>query len=266
MGLIEKNIHYVWLGGNKIPERFAIFIEKRKELHPDYKFYERSEKTFDINSNEWVKKAVEAKNYAIAADVIRSWALLNYGGIYLDTDVELLKSFNELINNYSFFIGYETNCWFGCAVLGSKKGHPIMKEVFSRYEKPCKKIDRKSNMLCVLNFSASIKRLYNIKLDGKKRIVNNDVILLPREYFFPKHYITKELKITPNTISIHHYGSTWHSKAKMLGVKVASGMVHLLGDHAFGMCFETLARANMLGQLKREYKKFHKNRGIKSYE
>ena len=192
--------------------------------------------------------------------------LLNYGGIYLDTDVELLKSFNELINNYSFFIGYETNCWFGCAVLGSKKGHPIMKEVFSRYEKPCKKIDRKSNMLCVLNFSASIKRLYNIKLDGKKRIVNNGVILLPREYFFPKHYITKELKITPNTISIHHYGSTWHSKAKMLGVKVASGMVHLLGDHAFGMCFETLARANMLGQLKREYKKFHKNRGIKSYE
>ena len=117
---MEKNIHYVRLGDKPMPETFASFIGKWKEIMGEegYKFYEWNEKTFDVESNEWVKKAIQEKNYALAADVIRSWALLNYGGIYLDTDVELLKSLDDLASKYDFFIGYETNCWFGCAILG----------------------------------------------------------------------------------------------------------------------------------------------------
>ena len=96
-----------------MPETFTSFIGKWKEIMGEegYKFYEWNEKTFDVESNEWVKKAIQEKNYALAADVIRSWALLNYGGIYLDTDVELLKSLDDLASKYDFFIGYETNCW-----------------------------------------------------------------------------------------------------------------------------------------------------------
>ena len=135
--MIEKIIHFVWLGGKPLPEKYQEYIETWKKLLPDYEIKEWNEKTFDINSNEWVKKAIEDKNYSLAADVIRSWALLNYGGIYLDTDVELLKSLDDLVNKYDFFIGYETNCWVGCAILGSKKGHPMMKEVYSRYQQPC---------------------------------------------------------------------------------------------------------------------------------
>ncbi len=253
--MIERRIHYVWLGGTPLPERFASFIEGWKRLHPDYEFIEWNEQTFDIASNEWVKKAIESRNYALAADVIRSWALLNYGGIYLDTDVEVLKPFDELVEKYDFFIGYETGYWCGCAVLGARKGHPLIAEAYSRYEQPCPPINTKSNMLCVLNFSASLKRLYKIKLDGKKRELPDNGIILTRDYFFPKHYITRETKLTERSMCIHHYGSVWHSKGQALGVKIASFMVHLMGDRLFGFCFETIARANMMGQLKKEYKR-----------
>ena len=252
--MIEKIIHYVWLGGKPLPERYKKFIEKWKEIFVGYEFKKWDESTFDINSNEWVKKAIELKNYSLAADVIRSWALLNYGGIYLDTDVEVLKSFNDLSEKYDFFIGYETSRWLGCAILGAKKGHPIMKEVYSRYEQPCFDINKKSNMRCVLNFTASIERLYKVKLNGKGITLKDNAIILPRDYFFPKHYITKELKVTDNSLCIHHYGATWHSKGKVFGTKIACFVLHLMGENLFGICFETIARANMLGQLKREYK------------
>lgn len=252
---MEKNLHYVWLGDKEIPKEYLKNIEGWKKYFKDYKFYIWNEKTFDVNSNEWVKKAIEEKNYALAADVIRSWALLNYGGVYLDTDVEALKSFDDLVNKYDFFIGYETNYWFGCAVLGAKKGNPVIAEVYKRYQRPCPKINNKSNMRCVLNFTASLKRLYKIKLNRKIATIPNNGILLPRDYFFPKHYITKKTKLTPNTYCIHHYGAAWHSTGKLIGTKIASFMVYLLGDRLFGICFETIAKANMLGQLKREYKK-----------
>lgn len=253
--MIDKIIHFVWLGGNPLPEKYQEYIETWKKLLPDYEIKEWNEKTFNINSNEWVKKAIEDKNYSLAADVIRSWALLNYGGIYLDTDVELLKSLDDLVNKYDFFIGYETNCWVGCAVLGSKKGHPMMKEVYSRYEQPCPPLNAKSNMRCVMNFSACLERLYHVKLDGKMVNLPDNAVIVPRDYFFPKHYITRETKVTENSYCIHHYGATWHSKGKAVGVKIASSMVHLFGDHMFGILFERIARWNMLGQLKREYKK-----------
>lgn len=253
--MIEKIIHYVWLGDKPLPEQFALFIDNWKKILTDYKFIRWDESNFDINSNEWVKKAIERKNYSLAADVIRCYALLNYGGVYLDTDVELLKSFDPLVEKYDFFIGYETSCWVGCAILGAKKGHPLIKEVYSRYLQPCKDINNKSNMRCVLNFTASLKRLYGIKLDGKEKIINDNGIILKKDFLFPKHYITKKTKITDNTICIHHYGATWHSKGKMVGVKIASFTYHLFGDYLFGIIFERIARTNMLSQLKREYKK-----------
>ena len=130
-----------------------------------------------------------------------------------------------------------------------------MAEVYSRYQQPCPGINNKSNMRCVLNFSASLKRLYGVKLNGRKLEILDNGIILPRDYFFPKHYLTKEIKITKNSIAIHHYGATWHSKGKIIGAKIASSLVHLFGEQMFGICFERIARVNMLGQLKREYKK-----------
>jgi len=255
--MIEKKIHYVWLGKKEIPELYSNYIRGWRELHPDWELIKWNEENFDCEGNSWVKKAIEQENYALAADVIRSNVLLNHGGVYLDVDIELFKPFNELAAENDFFIGYETDFWFGCAVLGAKKGHRIMQEVYERYLTPCEKLNSSSNMLCVLNFSASIKRLYKAKLDGKTKKIQDNALLLSSEYFFPKNYITHRIKITENTMTIHHLSSVWYSLGKRIGIKIAKGLRLFLGKHLFG-CFERIARLNMLGKLDREYKKKHR--------
>jgi len=252
--MIKKTIHYVWVGSREIPEKHCAFIRGWRELHPDWEIIKWNEENFDCESNPWVKHAIEKKNYSLAADVIRSWVLVNHGGIYLDTDVELFKPFDELAAENDFFIGYESDLWFGCAVLGAKKGHKIMHEVYERYLSPCENLNAGSNMKCVFNFSAVIKRLYGIKLDGKTKKIDDNVKLLSSDYFFPQNYITRRTVMTDNTMTMHHYSSTWHSKGKLIGQKIAKGARLILGKHIFS-CFERIARVNMLCKLKIEYKK-----------
>ena len=256
--MVEKTIHYVWLGSKEVPENLTVFIENWRRLHPEWEIIKWNEENFDCESNDWTRLALEQKNYSLAADVIRSNVLLNYGGVYLDADIELFKSFDELADENDFFIGYETDFWFGCAVLGAKKGHKIMREVYERYLTPCKELKANPNMLCVLNFSATIKRLYGVKLDGKTKKIEDNAKLLSTDYFFPQHYITHRTKMTDNTVAVHHYSSTWHSAGQHVGIKVARAARLALGRRVFG-CFEKIARINMLGRLSKEYKKRSKN-------
>ena len=257
--MIEKTIHYVWLGSKEVPEKFAAFIENWRRLHPGWEIIKWNDENFDCENNDWIKLAIEQKNYSLAADVIRSFVLLNHGGVYLDTDIELFKPLDELVNENDFFIGYETELWFGCAILGAKKGHKIMREVYERYLTPCKKLNAKSNMRCVLNFSAAIKRLYNVKLDGKIKKIDDNTKLLSSDYFFPQHYITRRINMTDSTVAMHHYTSTWQSTGQRVGKKIAKAVMLVLGKRVF-RCFERIARVNMLTKLSIEYKKREVNR------
>ena len=104
--MIPKIIHYCWLSNDPIPEKLQEYMKSWKEKLPDYEFKLWNFDCFDINSSQWVKEAFEAKKYAFAADYIRLYAVYNYGGIYMDMDVEVIKSFNPLLNN-DYLLGYE---------------------------------------------------------------------------------------------------------------------------------------------------------------
>jgi mannosyltransferase OCH1-like enzyme len=130
--MIPKVIHYCWLSNDPYPEKTANCINSWKEYLPDYKLIRWDKSSFDINSVQWVREAYKAKKYAFASDYIRFFALYNYGGIYLDTDVEVVKSFDSLLRNRSF-IGFEFVSIPEAAVIGAESGLPWVKECLDYY-------------------------------------------------------------------------------------------------------------------------------------
>ena len=105
--MIPKIIHYCWLSNDPIPEKLQSCMNSWKKQLPDYEFKLWNFSSFDINSSQWVKEAFNAKKYAFAADYIRLYAVYNYGGIYMDMDIEVIKSFNPLLDR-EYILGYET--------------------------------------------------------------------------------------------------------------------------------------------------------------
>ena len=128
--MIPKIIHLCWLSGDKYPAKIAKCIASWKKNLPDYEIMLWDTKRFDLNSSNWVKQAFEAKKYAFAADYIRFYALYNYGGVYLDSDVEVLKSFNPLLD-LPYFVGAVQPGTPEAAIMGAEK----VKEMATSYGK-----------------------------------------------------------------------------------------------------------------------------------
>lgn len=129
---IPKIIHYCWLGGGALPAEYESYIEGWREKLPDYELIRWDESNSQVDI-PFVKEAYKQKKYAFVSDYIRLKALYKYGGIYLDTDVEVLKSFDPLLD-CDFFIGYIFDCLLGTAVIGTQKGSPIIAELMKKYE------------------------------------------------------------------------------------------------------------------------------------
>ena len=166
--MIPKIIHYCWLG-NPYPDEIKRCIDSWHEYMPDYEFRLWNAETFDINSVKWVREAFEAKKYAFATDYIRLYALYNHGGIYLDTDILVYKSFNDLLS-LPYFIGQDFLGAFDTGIIGAEKGTPWIKEVMDYYNDA--------------NF---------INNDGSLNMKNNPVVFFER--LFP-HYRFRQIKST----------------------------------------------------------------------
>lgn len=196
--MIPKIIHYCWLSGDTIPEQLQIYMKSWKEKLPDYKFVLWDKSKFDINSTLWTKQAYETKKYAFAADYIRLYAVYNYGGIYMDMDVEVLKSFNHLIEK-EYILGHEDNEGIEAGVFGAEKGAEWIKKCLEYYKnRPFIKND---NTLDTKPLPIIIKEI----------ISNNfkDMLLLEPDYLTAKSYKTGKITVTSNTITIHHFAGSW---------------------------------------------------------
>lgn len=137
--MIPKIIHYCWLSNEPFPDDVQKCMDTWRKHLPDYEFKLWNFSCFDIESSQWVKEAFMYRKYAFAADYIRIFALYNYGGIYLDTDVEVLKSYNDLLE-LPYFIGLEKSKDEGevsieAATMGFEKGHPLLKDILGYYDK-----------------------------------------------------------------------------------------------------------------------------------
>lgn len=129
---IPKIIHYVWMGEKEKPPKIKKCIKTWKKHLKDYEFIEWNEKNFDINSNSFVKKMYENKKWAFVSDYVRAYAIYNYGGIYLDTDVFVIDKLDSLLNSRAF-VGFEAPEYPFTAVFGAEKEHPLIKDILDYY-------------------------------------------------------------------------------------------------------------------------------------
>ena len=208
---IPKIIHFCWLSGESYPEKIQKCINSWKKYLPDWEIMLWNTKRFDVNSTLWTKQAFETKKYAFVADYVRFYALYNYGGVYLDSDVEVLRSFNDLLE-YDCFIGYEYSGMPEAAVVGCIPKMKWTKEALSFYERNSfiKSDGYENRVVAPVVFKCAYESCYNIKLLNTNKIVKHDNnIIFPDEYFSPKNGYSRKIKASKKTYAIHHFSAAW---------------------------------------------------------
>ena len=206
---IPKIIHYCWFGNNDKPTIVKKCIESWKENLSDYEIIEWNEETFNIECNNFVKEAYEKKMYAFVSDYVRVYALYNYGGIYLDTDVEVFKKFDDLLENDSFW-GFEEEDYIATSTIGAKKGNKLIKKFLDSYEnKSFLKEDGSIDTLTNVAIVSKIISDLGVKLDGTFQKVENLAAVYPQEYFSPYDYINCYSKKTDKSYAMHHFYKSW---------------------------------------------------------
>ncbi len=214
--MIPKIIHFCWLSNDPFPDEIQKCMNSWKTFLPDYEFIHWNFQRFPKEKSQWVSQAFDKKKYAFAADYIRLYALYNYGGIYLDTDVEVLKSFNDLLD-LPYFIGKEsTPSGIEAAVLGSEPKNLLIKSLLDSYEGRnfVKEDGAFENTPLPFLFRRCIDSQYLYRQINSKEEFSYDkgiINIFPVDYFSPKKWDTKELKLTENTYSIHHFAGSWLS-------------------------------------------------------
>ncbi|WP_296117107.1 glycosyltransferase family 32 protein [uncultured Eubacterium sp.] len=208
---IPKTIHYCWFGKGPLPELAQKCINSWKKYCPDYKIVEWNEDNFDLEINEYVKEAYKAKKWAFVSDVARLYALTYYGGIYMDTDVEVIKSLNDLLG-YEAVAGFETKNQVSTGLMACKKGQKTYCECLDGYEnihfiRSDGSMDLTTNVTRMTNLYTK----YGLKKNNLKQCING-ITIFPKDFFSPKDLETKEITITDNTYVIHHFDGSWHSE------------------------------------------------------
>lgn len=234
--MIPKKIHYCWLSNDPLPELAKKCLASWKEKLPDYEIVLWDLNKFDINSIPWTKESFESKKYAFAADYIRLYALYKEGGIYLDSDVEVIKSFNNFLNCESF-MGFETSGDIEAAIIGSQKGAHWLEECLKYYKERHfinpnnNSFDTKPLPIILEEYFKKNTLINNI--DKNKINIINNVIFYPAEYFSPKNFHTKEIYLTQNTVSIHLFDGSWLYKKSIYKLKntIHNLIINLLGKN-----------------------------------
>ena len=211
--MIPKVIHYCWFGGAPLPDLALKCIDQWKKFCPDYKIVEWNENNFNLECCDFTRESYNAKKWAFLSDCARLYIVYHEGGIYLDTDVELVKSLDEVLNNDCFF-GEETSGYINTGLgFGAEKGSKIVYELLKKYtESRFLLLDGSYDLLPCPQKNTEPLLKYGYKYRKNEIWRENGVTVYPPEYFCPLDYKTVVMKKTKNTISIHCYNASWHTK------------------------------------------------------
>ena len=238
--MIPKIIHYCWFGGNELSKDAKRYIEIWHSLCPEYQIIEWNETNFDVESVPYVREAYEKRKWAFVSDYARLYALKKYGGIYLDTDVEILKPLDALLYNKAF-IGAESKYSICTAVIGAEKDASFIGELMSLYDGihfvNKQKIDLTPNSQRVFEYLISV---YDYK-ETSSPIKYENCTLYPKDYFSPINCYTYEQEITQNTYCVHRFAGTWKNKREMFSNKLKAIVTRIIGEDRRKMLKEMIA-------------------------
>lgn len=218
--MIPKIIHYCWLSSDPIPYDLSIYMKTWKQILSDYEFILWNFDRFDKDSSRWVLEAFNNKKYAFAADYIRLFAIYNYGGIYMDMDIEVLRSFDKLLMNDHMFAyerpdrsGIEAGCF------GAEKGNIFIKNCLDYYK------DR--------NFvkSDGTFDLTPLPIIMKQTLENGNfsMNIYSHDYFTTKSFDTGLISTTENTYCIHHFAGSWKTEKEQKVIQLTNKLSKKIG-------------------------------------
>lgn len=225
--MIPKKIHYCWFGGGPLPKQAKKCIQSWKQYCPDYQIVEWNETNFNLDAHPYLKFCYDNKKWAFLSDYVRLSVVAEYGGIYFDTDVEVIQSLDYLLEHeafYSFEDDENINTGQG---FGSVANHKIILAMKEEYEQLIP--DTNGNFPIIkcpqLNTQALVR--FGLELNGLMQNIQG-AIILPKEYMNPYDDPTGILKKTKNTVSIHWYSKSWMSKRIVWKSKILKPIRHLL--------------------------------------
>lgn len=214
--MIPKIIHYCWISGDPFPEKIQMCYDSWKRILPDYEIVLWDYAKVHSLHSCWCEKAMECKKYAFVADYVRFFALFHYGGIYLDSDVEVLKPFDDLLH-LGYFVGKEHSedgLNWEAAIIGSEIHQQWIKVCLNYYRfRPfCDKFGTMRTLPLPRIMRERLEKYYHIvecnelsDWNGNK----NEICRFPYDWFSPKSWQTFEVMPTANTYTIHHFSASW---------------------------------------------------------
>lgn len=213
---IPKIIHYCWVGGGPLSDDVIHYIQTWKEKCSGYQIIEWNSTNFDMNINPFVSEAYASKKWAFVSDYVRLYVLYNYGGIYLDTDVEVVKEFDKFLDNPAF-IGFESKSRLGTAIIGSKKENPWIKHLLSYYDNKHFLedgiMDMTPNPIIITDLTVA---KYGLEQNNSFQEIDDLLVIYPQEYFSPKDVQTGIVSSTINTHTIHHFSASWCDESRKM--------------------------------------------------
>lgn len=230
---IPKKIHYCWFGHGEIPERDQRCIESWKKFCPDYEIILWNEDNYDVAQIPYTKEAYEARRWAFVSDFARIDIVCKYGGVYMDTDVELIRPLDSMLE-YSGFAGTEadSNCIAFGLGFGAEAGLEILHELCEYYktltfQNEDGSLNMKPNPIIVTEY---LREKKGIRLEPNQKQYVEDLAIFPPEYFCPQNYSTGKTTITEKTISIHHYHASWQTEEEIKELRKYRAFTRLLGN------------------------------------
>lgn len=216
---IPKILHYCWFGGKPKPPLAEKCLKSWKKFCPDYEILEWNENNFDITTAPlYVRQAYEAGRWAFVTDYVRLKALTEMGGIYMDTDVEVVKPLDPFLHHQGF-AGFENPARIQTGLLACEKDFPLFREFLSYYDTAQYYLgDGTENITTNVEVLTSLCKKYGFQPNDTFQVVQGFAVY-PREYFCPVDFDTEKLHRTRKTVTIHWFAASWHTEEELQEIR-----------------------------------------------